>query len=239
MVDQYLSGEDPIGKRLQIYPNPPRWREVVGVVGDVKLLSLDAEISPTIYVPLTQNPYGNAMRNSFLAVRATGSVNNITSAIRHEMKTIDSGIPVAQIRALDDIVSDSVAPLRLNMWLLVSFAGLAALLAAVGIYGMISYSVSERTHEIGVRMALGAASKDILRMVMIDGARVSAIGIVLGIGAALGLTRLMSILLYKVSATDPITFAGISVLTVCVTLIATYLPARKASRVDPMIALLV
>ena len=239
MVDQYLSGEDPIGKRLQIYPDPQRWREVVGVVGDVKLLGLDAEINPAIYAPLTQNPYGNAMRTSFLAVRATGSVNNITAAIRHGMKAVDSGVPVAQIRSLDDIVSDSVAPLRLNMWLLVSFAGLAALLAAVGIYGMIAYSVSERTHEIGVRMALGAASKDILRMVMIEGARVSAIGIVLGIGVALWLTRLMSILLYKVSATDPITFAGISVLTVCVTLIASYLPARKASRVDPMIALLV
>jgi len=238
MVDQYLSGEDPIGKRLQIYPNPLRWREVVGVVGDVKLLGLDAEVNPAIYVPPTQNPYGNAMRNSFLAVRTTGSVNNVASAIRHEMKNIDSGIPVAQIRSLDDIVSESVAPLRLNMWLLVSFAGLASLLAAVGIYGMIAYSVSERTHEIGVRMALGADSKNILRMVMIDGARVCAVGIVVGLAGALGLTRLMSILLYKVSATDPLTFAGISVLTVCVSLIASYLPARKASCVDPMIALL-
>jgi putative ABC transport system permease protein len=125
----------------------------------------------------------------------------------------------------------------LNMWLLVAFAGLAALLAAVGIYGMMSYSVSERTHEIGVRMALGANSTDMLRMVVLDGAKVSGIGIVIGLGAALALTRLMSIMLYKVSATDPMTFAGISLLTICVSLIASYIPARKASRVDPMIAL--
>ena len=237
LADQYLPGEDPVGKRLQIYPNPPRWREVVGVVGDVKLLGLDAEVNPAVYVPATQNPYGNAMRNSFLAVRKSGDLKSITSAIRHEMKNIDSAVPVAQVRSLNDIVSDSIAPLRLNMWLLVAFAGLAALLAAVGIYGMMSYSVSERTHEIGVRMALGANSTDMLRMVVLDGAKVSGIGIVIGIGAALALTRLMSIMLYKVSATDPMTFAGISLLTICVSLIASYIPARKASRVDPMIAL--
>jgi putative ABC transport system permease protein len=237
MADQYLPGEDPVGKRLQIFPNPPRWREVVGVVGDVKLLGLDAEVNPAVYVPATQNPYGNAMRNSFLAVRKSGDLKSITSAIRHEMKNIDSGVPVAQVRSLNDIVSDSIAPLRLNMWLLVAFAGLAALLAAVGIYGMMSYSVSERIHEIGVRMALGANSTDMLRMVVLDGAKVSGIGIVIGIGAALALTRLMSIMLYKVSATDPMTFAGISLLTICVSLIASYIPARKASRVDPMIAL--
>ena len=237
MAEQYLPGEDPVGKRLQIYPNPPRWREVVGVVGDVKLLGLDAEVSPAVYVPATQNPYANAMRNSVLAVRTSGDLKSIASAIRHEMKNIDSGVPVAQVRSLDDIVSDSIAPLRLNMWLLVAFAGLAALLAAVGIYGMMSYSVSERTHEIGVRMALGANSTDMLRMVVLDGARVSGIGIVIGLGAALALTRLMSIMLYKVSATDPVTYAGISLLTICVSLIASYIPARKASRVDPMIAL--
>ena len=153
------------------------------------------------------------------------------------MKTVDSGVPVAQVRLLEDIVADSVAPQRLIMWLLVAFAGLAALLAAVGIYGVMAYSVTERTHEIGVRMALGAGSTDMLRMVMLDGAKVTAAGIIAGLAAAFAFTRVMSTLLYKVSAADPITFAGISALIVCVSLVASYIPARKASHVDPMVAL--
>jgi putative ABC transport system permease protein len=237
MAEQYLPGEDPIGKRLQIYPNPPRWREVVGVVGDVKLLGLDADINPAIYAPLPQNPYAGAMRNSFLAVRTSGDPKSVATAIRSEMKTVDSGVPVAQVRLLEEIVADSVAPQRLNMWLLVAFGGLAALLAAVGIYGVMAYSVTERTHEIGVRMALGAGSTDMLRMVMLDGAKVTAAGVIVGLAAAFALTRVMSTLLFKVSAADPITFAGISALIVCVSVLASYIPARKASRVDPMVAL--
>ena len=237
MAEQYLADENPIGKRLQIYPLPPRWREIVGVVGDVKLLGLDAETNPAIYVPLPQNPYAAAMRNSFLAVRVNTDANTVVSAIRYEMKTVDSGVPVGQVRLLEDIVADSVAPQRLNMWLLVSFAVLAALLAAVGIYGVLAYSVTERTHEIGVRMALGASSKDVLRMVLVDGAKVTVSGVIAGIVGAFALTRLMSAILFNVSASDPLTFAGISVLIVLVSLLASYIPARKASRVDPMVAL--
>jgi putative ABC transport system permease protein len=237
MAEQFLPGEDPIGKRLQIYPNPPLWREVVGVCGDVKLLGLDEDINPAIYIPVTQNPYANAMRSSFLVVRTNADPNGVVAAIRGAMKTVDPGVPVAQVRMLEDIVSDSVAPQRLNMWLLVSFAGLAALLAAVGIYGVMAYSVSERTHEIGVRMALGAASRDMLNMVLWDAGKVTAAGMATGLASAFVLTRLMSSLLYKVSAADPITYAGISVLIVCVSLLASYIPARKASRVDPMVAL--
>jgi putative ABC transport system permease protein len=237
MAEQYLLGEDPIGKRLQIYPPPARWREIVGVVGDVKLLGLDADTNPAIYVPLAQNPYPAAMRNSFLAIRVNKDAKGVVSAIRHEMKTVDSGVPVAQARLLEDIVADSVAPQRLNMLLLVAFAGLAALLAAVGIYGVMAYSVTERTHEIGVRMALGADSTDMLRMVLLDSARVTAYGLVLGIAGAFALTRLMATVLYKVSTSDPVTFAGISLLIVVVSFLASYFPARKASRVDPMVAL--
>ena len=237
MAEQFLPGEDPIGKRLQIYPNPPLWREVVGVCGDVKLLGLDEEINPAIYVPVTQNPYANAMRSSFLVVRTNADPNGVVAAIRGVMKTVDPGVPVAQVRMLEDILSDSVAPQRLNMWLLVSFAGLAALLGAVGIYGVMAYSVSERTHEIGVRMALGAASRDMLNMVLWDAGKVTAAGMAAGLASAFVLTRLMSSLLYKVSAADPVTYAGISVLIVCVSLLASYIPARKASRVDPMVAL--
>lgn len=237
MAEQFLPGEDPIGKRLQIYPNPPRWREVVGVAGDVKLLGLNADVNPAIYVPPPQNPYAGAMRNSFLAVRSSGDPNTVTAAIRGEMKSVDSGVPVAQVRLIEDIVADSVAPQRLNMWLLVAFAGLAALLAAVGIYGVMAYSVTERTHEIGLRMALGADSTDMLRMVMLDGAKVTAAGVIAGLSAAFALTRVMSTMLYKVSSVDPSTFAGISALIVFVSLLASYVPARKASRVDPMVAL--
>jgi putative ABC transport system permease protein len=237
MADQFLPGEDPIGKKLQIYPDPARWREIVGVVGDVKLLGLDADTNPAIYVPAAQNPYPNAMRNSFLTVRTTGDPNNVVAAIRSEMKSVDSGVPAANVRLLEDIVADSVAPQRLNMWLLVAFAGLAALLAAVGLYGVMAYSVTERTREIGVRMALGAGSTAVLRMVLLDGAKVTAAGVITGVAAAFALTRLMSGMLYQVSATDPLTFTGISALIVCVSLLANYSPARKASRVDPMVAL--
>jgi putative ABC transport system permease protein len=237
MADQFLPGDDPLGKKLQIYPNPARWREIVGVVGDVKLLGLDADISPAIYVPAAQNPYPNAMRNSFLTVRATGDPRNLIAAIRNEMKNVDSGVPVANVRLLEQIVGDSVAPQRLNMWLLLAFAGLAALLAAVGIYGVMAYSVTQRTREIGVRMALGAGSTAMLRMVLLEGAKVTAAGVITGLAAAFALTRLMSTMLYKVSAADPLTFAGISTLIVGVSLLANYIPARKASRVDPMVAL--
>ena len=237
MADQFLPGEDPIGKRLQIYPNPARWREVVGVIGDIKLLGLDADTNPAIYVPAAQNPYPNAMRNSFLTVRTTRDPSNVVAAIRSEMKNVDGGVPVANVRLLEEIVADSIAPQRLNMWLLVAFAGLAALLAAVGIYGVMAYSVTQRTHEIGVRMALGAGSTAMLRMVLLDGAKVTGAGVITGLAAAFALTRLMSTMLYKVSAADPLTFAGISTLIVCVSLLANYLPARKASRVDPMVAL--
>lgn len=127
--------------------------------------------------------------------------------------------------------------LRLNMWLLARFAGLAALLAAVGIYGVMAYSVIERTHQIGVRMALGAGSNDMLRMALLDGAKAASVGVVVGLDAAFALTRVMSSLLYNVSAADPMTFSGISALIVCVSVIASYIPARKASRVDPIVAL--
>jgi putative ABC transport system permease protein len=237
MADQFLPGEDPIGKKLQIFPNPALWREIVGVAGDVKLLGLDADTNPAIYVPAAQNPYPNAMRNSFLAVRTMGDPGNAVAAIRNEMKSVDSGVPVANVRLLEDIVADSVASQRLNMWLLLAFAGLAALLAAIGIYGVMAYSVTQRSHEIGVRMALGAGATAMLRMVLLDGAKVTAAGVISGLAAAFALTRLMSTMLYKVSAADPLTFAGISTLIVCVSLLASYIPARKASHVDPMVTL--
>jgi putative ABC transport system permease protein len=237
MADRFFADEDPIGKRIQIYPDPTLWREVVGVVGNVKLAGLDSDINPAIYLTPAQNPYPNAMRNSFLVVRAAGDPQRFVAALRSEMKTVDSGVPVAQVREMDEIVAESLAPQRLNMSLLVAFAALAALLAAVGIYGVMAYSVIERTREIGIRMALGADSGAVLRMVLFNGAKVAIVGIVAGLGAAFALTRVMASLLYKVSATDPLTYASIAALITGIALLASYIPARKAARVDPLVAL--
>ncbi|HSB09283.1 MAG TPA: ABC transporter permease [Blastocatellia bacterium] len=237
MAEQFVPGEDPVGKRLQIYPNPPRWREIVGVAGDVKLMGLDAVVNPAVYVPLTQNPYSGAMRNGFLVVRTNIEPNDLVAAVRREMKSIDRGVGLGQVRTLDDIVSDSLAPRRLSMWLLVAFAGLAALLAAVGIYGVMAYSVTERTREIGIRMALGADSASVLRMVLLNGAKLAATGVATGLAGAFALTRLMTSLLFRVSPTDPLTFACIATVIACIALIASCIPARKASRVDPIVAL--
>jgi putative ABC transport system permease protein len=237
MAERFFAGEDPLGKRLQVYPDPTLWREIVGVVGNVKLKGLDADINPAIYVPLPQNPYPNAMRGGFLAVRTDADTRSIVSAVRNELKTVDSGVPIAQVRTMEEIVAGSLAQRRLSMSLLVVFAALAALLAAVGIYGVMAYSVSERTHEIGLRMALGASSGDVLRLVMGNGARLVAAGLAVGLGAAVALTRVMASLLFQVSATDPATYASIAALLAAIALLASYLPARKAARVDPMVAL--
>jgi putative ABC transport system permease protein len=237
MAERFFAGEDPIGKRLQVYPDPMLWREIVGVVGNVKLKGLDADINPAIYVPLPQNPYPNAMRGGFLAVRTEADTRSIVAAVRNELKTVDSGVPIAQVRTMEEIVAGSLAQRRLSMSLLVVFAALAALLAAVGIYGVMAYSVTERTHEIGLRMALGASSADVLRLVMGNGARLVAAGLAVGLGAAVALTRVMASLLFQVSATDPATYVSIAALLAAIALLASYLPARKAARVDPMVAL--
>jgi putative ABC transport system permease protein len=238
LAEQYFGGEDPLGKYVQIYPpEPKRWRKVIGVVGDVRLLGLDSQINPAIYVPIAQNPYPAPMRSGFLVVRSSLETSSLVEAIRSEIKTIDAGVPVSQVRTMESVVSDSLAQRRMNMSLLVVFAALAALLAGVGIYGVMSYSVAERTHEIGVRMALGASSGAVVGMIIFAAARVTALGIAAGIAAALATTRVMSSLLFEVSAADPLTYALIAALLAGVALIASYVPARKAARVDPMVAL--
>jgi putative ABC transport system permease protein len=177
------------------------------------------------------------MRSGFLVVRSSLETSSLVEAIRSEIKTIDAGVPVSQVRTMESVVSDSLAQRRMNMSLLVVFAALAALLAGVGIYGVMSYSVAERTHEIGVRMALGASSGAVVGMIIFAAARVTALGIAAGIAAALATTRVMSSLLFEVSAADPLTYALIAALLAGVALIASYVPARKAARVDPMVAL--
>jgi putative ABC transport system permease protein len=228
--------ENPIGHRLLMGRAP---RTIVGVVGDTCNRGLDLAVNPEIYMPLMQNP-GYV---SNLVVRASHNQNNPTSlsslaaAIRNQVRAINQNEPVNQIVTMDERLSNSVAWRRFQMLLLGIFAGLALVIAAVGIYGVISYAVSQRTQEIGVRMALGAQASDVLRMVVWRGMSLALVGVALGLAAAFAMTRVMKNLLFNVSATDPLTFAFVASLLVCVALIASFIPARRATKVDPLQAL--
>lgn len=231
MARRYWPDENPIGQRLAVGNGP--WRAVVGVVGDVKQSGLDIETRPEMFWPYYQTPVPFAT----FAVRTTSDPEGMTASVRAAMQEIDRDLPVYNIKTVDDVISDSVAPRRLNVLLLGIFAGLALVLAALGIYGVISYSVSQRTRELGIRMALGASHKSVLRLVVGEGMILAVIGVTIGAVASFFLTRLMSALLFGVSATDPITFVVISLLLIGVSTVASLVPARRATRVDPMVAL--
>jgi len=237
MAKRFFQDRTPLGERIQIFPDPTRWREIIGVVGDVKLAGLDADTNPTMYIPMVQNTYPNALRNIFLVVRTGAEPKSLVPGIRERLRTLDKNIPLSQVQTMEEIVSASLSQRRLSMSLLIVFAALAALLAAVGIYGVMAYIVTQRTHEIGIRMAMGARAIDVLAMVLRDGAKLTSAGVALGILAAFGLTRIMASFLYGVSAVDPMTFVVISVLISAITLLASYVPARRAARVNPIIAL--
>lgn len=234
---RFFPNRPAVGQRIQIFPDASRWREIVGVVGDVRLVGLDTDANPAIYLPMVQNTYPNALRNVFLVVRADGDPKALVPGIRARLRSLDKDIPISQVQTMEDVVSGSLAQRRLNMSLLVVFAVLAAILAAIGIYGVMAYMVAQRTHEIGIRLAIGARSIDVLKMVLGEGAKLAAIGVVLGLLAAFALTRIIAGLLYGVSAVDPVTFVCIPLLLAVVTLLASYLPARRASKVDPNLAL--
>jgi putative ABC transport system permease protein len=242
MAKLFWPNEDPVGKHLTMYFFPDVARVVVGVVADVKLQALnETHPSPTLYLPLGQlSPPKGASWRSFgmiLAVRTgldpVSTIPSITSSLRN----VDADIPLLNIRTMDDWVSTSVSPQRFAMLLLASFAGVALLLAVVGIYSVTSYSVSRRTHEIGIRVALGASRADVLALVLRQGLVLALTGSAIGIAGALLLSRLMSSQLYGVSPTDPITFVAVSVLLTLVALAACYFPARRAMQVDPVVAL--
>jgi putative ABC transport system permease protein len=238
-VRRFFPGEDPIGKRIKvsIRPSPDKPDangEIVGVVGDVKHQSLDKEAGPEAYVPAMKFAEGYM---TVVARAASSDPAQLTSALRGAVQQVDPDQPVFDIQTMKQVLAESVARQRFNMLLLGLFAGIALLLAAVGIFGVMNYSVSQRTHEIGIRMALGAQTRDILKMVVGQGMILTFIGVVLGLVAAYFLTRVMSGLLYGVSTTDPLTFAGVSGLLVAAALLACYIPARRATKVDPMIAL--
>jgi putative ABC transport system permease protein len=236
LARQYFPQQDPVGKRLQTgdySPNGP-WLTIVGVVADVKYSGLNEPTQPTLYTSFQQNLWWRSM---FLVVKAGGDPLGLVNAVRNEVWALDRDLPVSQIKTMDQLMSDAVAEPRAYTLLLGALGAVALLLAAVGIYGVMAYAVTQRTHEIGVRMALGAQSGAVLRLVVGAGMKLALLGMAIGLLAAFALTRLMSKLLFDVSATDPVTFALIALLLMGVALLSCYLPARRATKVDPIAAL--
>jgi putative ABC transport system permease protein len=232
---RFFSNQEAIGKRIrQSGPGMGnKWMEIVGVVGNLKYLGLTVDTDPAYYMPFAQS-YGPRMN---LVVRSTGDAAGIASALRQAIQSIDPDVTLAQIGTMEQAMTLSVSQPRFDTMLLALFAGIALLLAAVGIYGLIAYSVAQRTHEIGVRMALGAARADVVRMVVRQGASLAAIGIVLGLGGAFALTRLLSTMLFGIGVTDAVTFAAAPLGIMLVVLLATFVPALRATRISPVVAL--
>ncbi len=235
LARRYFPNQDPLGKRMRFGfpPNGNVVREVVGIVGDVRDVALSREPGPIMYVPFAQAPlYGGEV-----VVRSSLDTTSVTAAIRQAVHSIDKDLPVTDVESFPDTLGASVAQERFRTLLLSSFSGIALILAAVGIFGVISYSVSQRTREIGIRMALGAQPHSVLRLILRQGAKLALLGLGAGTVAALLLTRLMASLLYRVSATDPLTFGAVGIVLLGAAVTACYIPARRAMRVDPMVAL--
>ena len=238
MARRFFPGVDPLGKRITMgnpaSVNPDDWLTIIGVVKDVRQFELVADPKTQMYLSYEQIEFF-APRN--LVVSTDVEPLSLASAVRRTVWEIDKDQPVSNISTMEDVLSESVARQRFSMLLLGIFAALALVLAAVGIYGVMSYSVAQRTHEIGIRMALGAQKSDVLKLAVGHGLKLVLIGVAIGLVAAFVLTRVMASLLFGVSATDPVTFITISLVLISVALLASYIPARRATRVDPMIAL--
>jgi putative ABC transport system permease protein len=233
LVKKYFADRDPIGQRIVLgwYNEGPD--EIIGVVGDVRSVSLETEPRGATYLP----PARFAYPYMSVAVKTSDGGKSIVPAIVNAVHELDSNVPVSQIRPMSEVIAVSTSERRLTMGLLVAFSTIALVLAAVGIYGVISYSVTQRTQEIGIRMALGAQRRDVLRMIVGNALLLAVVGIALGAAAAFVLTRLMTKLLYGVEPQDPVTFSVVAVLLVGVAAVASYVPGRRATRVDPVVAL--
>ena len=233
-VNKNLGGEDPIGKRLLVYmKDEPDPTEIIGVVADHKHLGLDLAIEPMVYWPHAELPFGGMT----MMLRTTGDASAIAPAARGVIRALDPLQPIGEVSTMESLLSVSVARARFSAFLLTVFSIVAVVMAAVGIYGVMSYTVLQRTHEIGVRMALGAQPRDVLRLVVTKGIVLGVIGVVVGLAASFGLTRLLTTLLFEVTTTDRTTFAVVSLGLFLITLLACYVPARRATKVDPLKAL--
>jgi putative ABC transport system permease protein len=236
-ADANFPGENPVGKRIGFGGTDPKgqpvWFEIVGVVANVRSLELREEPTAEVYLSSQQDTFSEM---SFV-IRTQIDPEGLAAVLREAVQDVDRGQPVTAIRTMENIVSESVTQPRFNLTLLGVFGVMALVLSAAGIYGVTAYTVNQRTHEIGIRMAVGAKEQDVFRLIIKQGMRPAIAGIVIGLTAAIGLTRLMESLLYGTSATDPLTFTVLTILLLGVALMACYFPARRAMKVDPMIAL--
>jgi putative ABC transport system permease protein len=230
-VRMFFPNESPLGHRIQMGGND--WRTIVGVVGDTRQTGISAEVLPELFISSEQSPYSEMA----LALRTEGDPMLHAPAVREIVASIDKNVPVYGIETLDTTLASQVASQRFDMALLVGFAGLALLLSVIGIYGVMAYAVGQRTHEIGIRLALGAVPGNVLRMILLQGAKLAALGVVLGLGAGIAFTRLLSSMLFEVKATDPFTFAAGALILFAAALAACWIPARRATKVSPLVAL--
>jgi putative ABC transport system permease protein len=229
---KFLPGQQPIGQRLELGGEEKETHEIIGVVADVIDDDFD-EPDATAYLPYSQNSY----LTMNLVIRGTQDPTRMVSGIRNEVHALDPALPVSNIKTVSQMIYERVSPKRLMTYILAVFALCALLLASVGIYGVMSYAVSQRTHEIGIRMALGARAADVLRLVVSNGMKLTAIGVVIGLAGAFALTRFLENLLFHVTATDKVTFVAVAAALLLVALLASYVPARRATKVDPLVAL--
>ena len=245
LAESYWPGQNPIGKQIgadyvgagRNVAHAPRLRQIVGIVADVKQKGLDLPAEPALYTPYLQDETNHAFAGFNLFVRTIGPPTSLAGSVRALIHSLRPDQPMGLMQTMNDALFRALAPRRLSLVLVTCFAALALLLSAIGIFGMIAYAVSQRTHEFGVRLALGAKPQTVLQLVVGEGLKIVTVGIFVGIGAAFLLTRFMRSLLYGVGPNDPLTFALVAVLFTLVALAACYIPARRASRVDPIVAL--
>jgi predicted permease len=239
MARQYWPGENALGKRfkLAVPQDPIPWVTIVGIAGDVRQMGMDQPVRAEMYFPYLQvrGGFGSAPRD--LVIRASVDPMSLVAAARREINAVDLDQPISNIRTMEDLLDEEIGQRRMGMMVLGAFAALALSLASVGIYGVLSYFVVQHTQEIGVRLALGAQQRSIFALVMRKGLTLASAGVAVGLFGAFAMTRLMSSLLYEVSAADPVTFVAVAALLSAVAMLACYVPARRAMRVDPIVAL--